>query len=95
MIYFKELITRYSNQMQLLFQYHSAIIFIAIHTILHSYLDYNKYPYQNGKKTGQDSSSVIADPLFLGDVSQCDFFTIKSNSPKAQLGLVNITKLSR
>jgi hypothetical protein len=45
------------------------------------------------QKTGQDNGSVIADPLFTGDVNQCDFFTIQSNSPAAKLGFVNITKL--
>ena len=47
------------------------------------------------QKTGQDNGSVIADPLFVGDINQCDFFTIKLNSPAAQLGFTNITKLSR
>jgi hypothetical protein len=44
-------------------------------------------------KKGQDNGSVIADPLFAGDVNQCDFFTIQSNSPAAKLEFVNITKL--
>ena len=39
--------------------------------------------------------SVIADPLFIGDVNQCDFFTISSNSPAAKLGFANLTKLSK
>jgi hypothetical protein len=47
------------------------------------------------QKTGQDNGSIIADPLFIGDVNQCDFFTIQSNSPAAQLGFANITKLSK
>ncbi len=47
------------------------------------------------QKTGQDNGSVIADPLFAGDVNQCDFFTIQANSPAAKLGFVNITKLSK
>jgi parallel beta-helix repeat protein len=47
------------------------------------------------QQTGQDNSSVIADPLFVGDVNQCDFFTIQSNSPAAKLGFANITKLSK
>ncbi|CAF4180409.1 unnamed protein product [Rotaria sp. Silwood2] len=46
------------------------------------------------QKTGQDNGSVIADPLFVGDVNQCDFFTIQSNSSAAKLGFTNITKLS-
>jgi parallel beta-helix repeat protein len=45
------------------------------------------------QKSGQDNGSVIADPLFAGDVNQCDFFTIQSNSPAAKLEFVNITKL--
>jgi parallel beta-helix repeat protein len=47
------------------------------------------------QKTGQDNGSVIADPLFSGNVSQCDFFTVLSNSPAAKLGFANITKLSK
>ena len=51
--------------------------------------------FADWQKTGQDNGSVIADPMFAGDVDQCDFFTIKSNSPAAALGFTNITKLSR
>jgi hypothetical protein len=47
------------------------------------------------QKTGQDNNSVIADPLFIGDVNQCDVFTIQLNSPAAKLGFANITKLSK
>ncbi|CAF2209465.1 unnamed protein product [Rotaria magnacalcarata] len=47
------------------------------------------------QKTGQDNDSLIVDPLFLGDVQQCDFFTVRSNSPAAILGFANITKLSQ
>ncbi|UJR12495.1 hypothetical protein I4U23_016670 [Adineta vaga] len=47
------------------------------------------------QKTGQDNGSVIADPLFVGDINQCDFFTVQSNSPAAKLGFANITKLSK
>jgi hypothetical protein len=47
------------------------------------------------QKTAQDNGSVIADPLFTGDVNQCDFFTIQSNSPAAKLGFANITKLAK
>jgi parallel beta-helix repeat protein len=47
------------------------------------------------QKTGQDNGSVIADPLFAGDVNQCDFFTVQSNSPAAKLGFVNLTKLPK
>ncbi|UJR14456.1 hypothetical protein I4U23_001453 [Adineta vaga] len=51
--------------------------------------------FSDWQKTGQDNSSLIADPLFMGDVNQCDFFTIQSNSPAAQLGFKNLTKLSK
>jgi parallel beta-helix repeat protein len=47
------------------------------------------------QKTGQDNGSIIADPLFAGDVNQCDFFTVQANSPAAKLGFANIKKLSR
>jgi parallel beta-helix repeat protein len=47
------------------------------------------------QKSGQDNGSVIADPLFAGDVNQCDFFTVQANSPAAALGFANITKLSK
>jgi hypothetical protein len=47
------------------------------------------------QKTGQDNGSVIADPLFAGDVSQWDFFTVKPDSPAAQLEYANITKLAK
>ncbi len=47
------------------------------------------------QKTGKDNGSVMADPLFAGDVNQCDFFTVQSNSPAAKLGFVNITKPSK
>ena len=52
-------------------------------------------PFEEWQKTGQDNNSVIADPLFAGDVNQCDFFTIQSSSPAAKLGFVNITKLEK
>jgi hypothetical protein len=51
--------------------------------------------FSDWQKTGQDNGSVIADPLFAGDVNQCDFFTIQANSPAAALGFANITKLSK
>jgi hypothetical protein len=51
--------------------------------------------FEDWQKTGQDNGSMIADPLFVGDVNQCDFFTVQSNSPAAKLGFVNITKLSK
>jgi hypothetical protein len=51
--------------------------------------------FSDWQKTGQDNGSVIADPLFAGDVNQCDFFTVKANSPAAALGFANITKLSK
>jgi hypothetical protein len=38
---------------------------------------------------------VLEDPLFAGDINQCDFFTIQPNSPVAQLGFVNLTKLAK
>ncbi len=47
------------------------------------------------QKTGQDNGSMIADPLFAGDVNQCDFFTVQANSPAAKLGFVNLTKLPK
>ncbi len=47
------------------------------------------------QKSGQDNGSMIADPLFAGDVNQCDFFTVQANSPAVKLGFVNITKPSR
>jgi parallel beta-helix repeat protein len=47
------------------------------------------------QKTGHDNGSVIADPLFAGDVNQCDFFTVQANSPAAKLGFANITKLAK
>jgi parallel beta-helix repeat protein len=50
--------------------------------------------FSEWQKSGQDNGSVIADPLFAGDVNRCDFFTVKSNSPAAKLGFVNLTKLS-
>ena len=52
-------------------------------------------PFDQWQSTGQDNGSVIADPLFAGDVNQCDFFTVQSNSPAAQLGFRNLTKLSK
>jgi parallel beta-helix repeat protein len=52
-------------------------------------------PFKEWQKTGQDNGSVIADPLFIGDVNQCDFFTIQVNSPAAKLGFTNLTKLSK
>ena len=41
------------------------------------------------------NNSVITDPLFAGDVTQCDFFTVQANSPAAKLGFVNLTKPSK
>ena len=51
--------------------------------------------FADWQKTGQDNGSVIADPLFAGDVSQCDFFSVQANSPAAALGFKNITKLAK
>ena len=55
----------------------------------------NQKPFTEWQKSGQDNGSVIADPLFAGDVNQCDFFTVLADSPAAKLGFVNITKLSQ
>jgi parallel beta-helix repeat protein len=51
--------------------------------------------FSDWQKRGYDNGSVIADPLFAGDVNQCDFFTVQANSPAAQLGFANITKLAK
>jgi hypothetical protein len=51
--------------------------------------------FADWQKTGQDNGSVIADPLFAGDVNQCDFFTVQAGSPAAKLGFTNITKLAK
>jgi hypothetical protein len=51
--------------------------------------------FSDWQKRGQDNDSVIADPLFVGSVNQCDFFTVRANSPAAVLGFVNITKLAK
>ena len=53
----------------------------------------NQTAFANWQKTGQDVHSVVADPLFAGDVKQCDFFTVRADSPAAKLGFVNITRL--
>ncbi|CAF1378788.1 unnamed protein product [Adineta ricciae] len=55
----------------------------------------DKVPFAEWQKAGHDNGSVMADPLFLGDVNQCDFFTVKPNSPAAELGFVNLTKPSQ
>jgi hypothetical protein len=51
--------------------------------------------FSDWQKRGQDNDSVIADPLFVGDINQCDFFTVQANSPAAVLGFKNITKLAK
>ena len=51
--------------------------------------------FADWQKTGQENNSVIANPLFTGDVNQCDFFTVQANSPAAALGFANITKISK
>jgi parallel beta-helix repeat protein len=51
--------------------------------------------FEEWQKAGQDNGSVIADPLFAGDVNQCDFFTVQPNSPAAKLGFTNLTKISK
>ena len=56
---------------------------------------YSQMSFTDWQKTGQDNNSVIADPLFMGDVNQCDFFTIRADSPAAKLGFVNLTKHSQ
>ena len=53
----------------------------------------NKTTFDEWQKTGHDNGSVLADPLFAGDVNQCDFFAVQSDSPAAKLGFVNIAKL--
>ena len=47
------------------------------------------------QKTGQDNGNVLADPLFTGDVDQCDFVTVRADKPAAKLGFVNITRFPR
>ena len=47
------------------------------------------------QQTGHDVNSVIADPQFLGDVNECNFFTVSANSPAAKLGFANISRPSR
>ena len=51
--------------------------------------------FEEWQNIGQDNGSTIADPLFLGEVEQCDFFTVHGDSPAAKLGFVNITKPSK
>ena len=51
--------------------------------------------FSDWQKAGNDNGSVIADPLFAGDVNQCDFFTVQADSPAAKLGFANITKLAK
>ena len=48
--------------------------------------------FSDWQKRGQDNHSLIADPLFVGQIEQCDFFTVQTNSPAAVLGFANITK---
>lgn len=55
----------------------------------------NQTSFAVWQKSGQDNKSVIADPLFAGDVNQCDFFAVQANSPAVKLGFANITKLSK
>ena len=55
----------------------------------------NQSSFAEWQKTGQDNGSLIADPMFAGDVNQCDFFTVQANSPAAKLGFVNLTKLPK
>ena len=51
--------------------------------------------FEEWQKTGQDVGSVVADPLFMDDVNQCDFFAIRSDSPAAKHGFQNLTKPKR
>ena len=51
-------------------------------------------PFAQWQRAGHDANSVIADPLFASDVSQCDFFSLRADSPAAQRGFVNLTKPS-
>ena len=44
------------------------------------------------QKQGHDANSVVADPLFAGDVKVCDFFSVRPESPAALRGFVNISK---
>ena len=44
------------------------------------------------QRSGHEANSLIADPLFAGDVSQCDFFELRPDSPAAMRGFVNITR---
>jgi hypothetical protein len=53
---------------------------------------YEQMSFIDWQKTGQDNNSIISNPLFAGDINQCDFFTVQSNSPAAKLGFKNITK---
>jgi len=56
---------------------------------------WQQLPFEQWQQTGQDNQSIIADPLFGGDVDQCDFFTIRADSPAAKLGFKNLTKHSK
>ena len=56
---------------------------------------WQKLSFEEWQKTGQDNGSIVANPLFGGDVNQCDFFTVQSNSPAAKLGFRNLTKISK
>ncbi len=38
---------------------------------------------------------IVSDPLSAGNINQCDFFTIQSNSPAAKLDFKNLTKLPK
>ena len=59
------------------------------------FFGHQQLSFADWQKIGQDNNSVIADPLFTGDVNQCDFFTVRADSPAAKLGFVNITKPSK
>jgi hypothetical protein len=50
--------------------------------------------FEEWQKTEHDNGSVLEDPLFVGDVNQCDFFTIRSDRAATKLGFVDLTKLS-
>ena len=52
-------------------------------------------PFDQWQASGQDVGSILGDPLFTGDVNECDLFTIQLNSPAASLGFQNLTKPSK
>ena len=59
------------------------------------FFGHQRLSFADWQKTGQDNNSVIADPMFVGDVNQCDFFAVRPDSPAAKLGFANIAKPSK